>query len=195
MKKITKKWRLFLQQENGSHVIEMAFIMPVLFLLILSAIEFGLIMYASSLLDNIAAQAARYGKTGYDYGSGTDQTFQGGENEGFNPGSSDDHYSVDGSGQVSMRSREAYIREYVRGAGGMLLDPEKIHVTTELFADISSAGVSGVTATPYNFGAAAQAVTYNITYDWSILSPLLLFIGEDGIFAIKSTVVVQNEDF
>lgn len=185
----------FIKDQSGAHIIEVAIVFSVLMTLIMGAVEFGLIMYASSLLDTITAQAARYGKTGHDYGSGSSETFTPDSDEGFSSGDSGDYYTVNDDGSVSMNSREAFIRNYIRQTGSALLSPEHIRVTTSLFSTITSAGIAGPTSTPYNFGGGKDAVVYHVHYDWPILTPLMLPFGEKGKFPIESVMVVQNEDY
>lgn len=59
--------RLLLKQNKGVASIEFAIIAPILFMLLLTVIELGILMYASSLLDTLTHQAARFGKTGFSY--------------------------------------------------------------------------------------------------------------------------------
>lgn len=184
--------RRFISEQSGAHAIEMAIVAPTLFLPILGGLEFGLIMYSSSLLDTITAQAARYGKTGFDYGDGTNKSFASNSNEGFASGSSDSHYSVDSNGNVTMRSREAFIRDYIRNTGSALLKPENITVSTRFYTTVNLVGL-GMQGTPYNAGGSSDIVLYTVRYDWPILTPLMYFIGTNGKFPITSTMVVKNE--
>lgn len=144
---------------------EFAFVAPVLFILILGAIEYGLIMHVSSLIEHAAHEGARKGITGAVYG-GTDR----------------------------VNAIEAEIRKQ---AGPWLTDPTQLTVETSTFAKISDIGLNGQRPKGNKgYGNATEAVVYYITYNWQVLTPVFgSIIGTDGFYAIRSTVVVQNEDF
>lgn len=194
MKSLQRKIQSFLHNEEGAQVIEMAIISPILFLVVMSVLEFGLIMYTSSLLDTITHQATRYAKTGFDYGSGS-STFNPYGNERFDPSQMENYFTYNADESVTMDSRESFIRSYIHTAGRPLLDPESIVVETQILAEITNAGVTGTISAPYNFGGTSQAVLYKISYKWSILTPLMMFLGEDGVYDIISTTLVKNEEY
>ena len=53
-----------LKEACGANIVEMAIVMPLLFLLTFSIVDFGSIFYAYLALENGVSQAARYGVTG-----------------------------------------------------------------------------------------------------------------------------------
>ena len=53
-----------LKESRGANIVEMAIVMPLLFLLTFSIVDFGSIFYAYLALENGVSQAARYGVTG-----------------------------------------------------------------------------------------------------------------------------------
>ena len=53
-----------LKDSRGANMVEMALVMPLLFLLTFSIVDFGSLFYAYLSLENGVSQAARYGVTG-----------------------------------------------------------------------------------------------------------------------------------
>jgi len=53
-----------LKESRGANIVEMAIVMPLLFLLTFSIVDFGSLFYAYLALENGVSQAARYGVTG-----------------------------------------------------------------------------------------------------------------------------------
>lgn len=56
----------FIKAREGNSAIEFAFVAPVLFLMLFGIVELGLVMFASSVIENAATSAARVGLTGRD---------------------------------------------------------------------------------------------------------------------------------
>ena len=52
------------KESRGANIVEMALVMPLLFLLTFSIVDFGSLFYAYLALENGVSQAARYGVTG-----------------------------------------------------------------------------------------------------------------------------------
>lgn len=59
--------RALFSRNEGVTAIEFAVVAPVLLFILFTMIEIGLLAYASSLLDTLTNQAARFGRTGYNY--------------------------------------------------------------------------------------------------------------------------------
>lgn len=55
------------KNEDGATIIEFALVAPLLFLIVFAIIEFSLVMYASSVVENATAAASRFGITGNNY--------------------------------------------------------------------------------------------------------------------------------
>lgn len=68
-----KLFSRFYGNRDGATIIEFAIIAPMLFLMIMGIIEFALIMYASSVVENATAAGSRFGITGSSY-SGDDRS-------------------------------------------------------------------------------------------------------------------------
>lgn len=79
----------------------------------------------------------------------------------------------------------ARLRQMILEHGGGLLKNDNLNVTT-----IPQTSVVG------SMGGANEMVTYNVTYNWIILTPLVgKLIAPDGVYSINSTAVVMNEPF
>lgn len=160
----------FIRNNKGVTALETAIILPVFLLLIFGIIEFALMMHVSSLVENATHEAARKGSTGDVYGD-------------LNPKKLD---------------RDAFIQKYLRARlGGWASDEGVITISTKTagsLQEVISGGGDG--AAPEMFGNAGEAVLYTVTYNWKILTPIMAqIIGTNGIFPIRSSVVVQNENF
>lgn len=157
--------RKFIKHECGAHLLEVAIVAPIFLMLLLSTIEFALIMYASSLLDSITHQASRMGRTGHTY-----------DNTQPNREAAILTY-------IEETGRGLLDKENITITTGVFAD----------MSDANIAGLSG--APSNNFGAGRQAVLYQVRYNWPIATPFLLPLGNNGDFVLTSTMVVQNENF
>ncbi|GEM_PF-6361789 len=186
--------RNLLHNNEGVTLIEFAIVIPTFLLLLMSAIELGLIHYASSTVDVLGSQVSRYSKTGYDYSGGQTYNYASGEDSAFDGQTGGNHFTMDADGNVQMRGREGFIREWLKDNGNAILDPEKLTLETRIFEDMSQAKFNGDADKPYSMGAGGQAVAYTVKYEWDILTPLLMpFFGTTHY--IQSTAVSQNELF
>lgn len=161
----------FIRNNKGVTALETAIVLPVFLLMIFGIIEFALIMHVSSLVENATHEAARKGATGDVYGD-------------LNPEKLD---------------RDAFIQKYLRARlGGWARDEGVITITTKTAGSLQEviAGGGGGGGGVVKFGEAGEAVLYTVTYNWKILTPIMAqIIGTDGFFPIRSSVVVQNENF
>lgn len=189
--------RRFRRQEEGAAIIEFALVLPMAALLLFAIVELGIIFYVTSTVNTIGHQAARFAKTGYDYSEGKSYAIASGSDAAFAGSSGAEHYSVDAHGNVTMRGREGYIREWLKTKGDALLDPQKLTLNTKVYASMTQAG-KGNTArpgsAPYDMGGTGNAVAYEIAYKWDVLCPLLYpFFGTS--YTIKTVSIIQNEAF
>lgn len=76
----------FSSSSSGSTIVEFALIAPILLMIIFSTVEFGLIIFAGTLLDSAATEGARLGKTGSAYNADNrDEAIRGYINEHGRP--------------------------------------------------------------------------------------------------------------
>ncbi len=179
-------------QEDGAAAIEFAIIAPILFLLMMGIMEFGLIIFANNVVENATVFGARYGITGSNY-----------------------------SGEARVASagdRIDVIKGEIRRASGGLLSEDLVTVTCqplgEVFGDIPQSQVDDQGAVGFgddpssdncesvsanadnNLGIGNEAVIYNVAYRWPIFTPFIgKFFNEQGDVQIESTLIVKNEGF
>ena len=178
------------RDQRGSPLIEFALAAPVIVLLIVGSVEFGMIMFVSTLMESALRDAARFGITGEEIAGETRlqrilqiiqertiglvnmadakvdvlvyPTFGDiGRGEDF----------VDGNGNGQYDSGETYTDENGNG---------------QYDADIGTAGP----------GAAGSIVSYRMEYPWKLRTPLAApLIGQDGKFILRAAIAVRNEPY
>lgn len=185
------------RQEEGATIVEFALVFPLAALLLFAIVELGLIFYTTSTVNMIGHQATRFAKTGYDYSGGQSYAIARGSDAAFDGQSGAEHYSVDRRGNITMRGREGYIREWLKTKGEALLDPQKLTLNTRTYASMSQAANNGTPirqSQTYDMGGAGNAVAYEIAYQWNVLCPLLYpFFGTTH--TIKTVSIIQNEAY
>lgn len=157
--------------DTGAAAIEFALVVPVFLFMLFGIIEFGLVMHVSSMVENATHEGARYGITGSNYGD-------------LNP-----------DGLTREEFLEAYIRKRV---GRWIYDPTDLTITTTVIGNIVDLGTAPAQPDENNgYGGGGQAVTYKVLYRWHILTPFVgpLMGDENGVYPIRATVTVKNEDF
>lgn len=178
MKNCLRIRRNWLKHEEGATIIEFAIVAPVLFLIVFGIIEFSIVMFVSSAVESATFIGSRFGITGNTYAEYTG-----------------DYNDDNNDGVADTASREAFIRAEVEQRTFGLLDPSQLNVTSEPFANVGNVDRDADPDT-LDAGSGGQAVLYEVTYDWPVLTPFAgFFAGEDGVYRIRSAVVALNEDF
>jgi Flp pilus assembly protein TadG len=178
------------ENQRGSSLVEFAFAAPLVVLMIVAIIEFGMIMFVSTLMESALRDAARFGITGQEPEGGTrleqilaivgDRTI----------------------GLVDMAAAKVEVRVYptfgdvgrgeafVDGNGNGAYDPG------ETFTDENGNGAHDADVGEAGAGAAGSIVAYRMEYAWPLRTPLAgPLIGEDGKFILKSAIAVRNEPY
>lgn len=160
--------KVFMREEVGSLLVEAALVYPVFFFLIFSAIEFGMIMFTTSLVNDSLIEASRYGMTGDNYANlqGPLNQCMGGQND-----------------------RSTFITCYIKNRANLICATGDCTTIRETSYDSWALDhrQSGI-------GSGGNVVKYQVTYMWKTLSPLLIpILGRT--YPIHSTVYVQNEAF
>lgn len=182
--------------EDGASAIEFALVAPILFLIMMGIIEFGMIMYANNIIENATTIGARYSITGSDY--------------------ADESRAVDGTVIENGLDRVELIKATIRQRSSGLLDEENISISCQNLGDafgsltnnqvgtrpdptISGAGDNCESAGENgnnNAGAGGEAVIYNVEYNWELFTPLVgRFFGDDNALTLQSALIVKNEQF
>lgn len=158
-----------IKDHEGAAAIEFALVFPVMLLLTMGILEFGLIMHVNSLVDNATQEAARLGITGNTYGYADRSTLI-------------DSEIRERVGFWLKESDQLKISTQVVASGITTISPEDPYA----LADINN-----------GYGVGGEAVIYKVDYAWKVLTPLMAEIigDDDGKFAIHAVAVVKNEAF
>jgi len=176
------------QNDDGSTIVEFALIAPLLAMLLVAIMEFGMVMFSSILMESGLRDASRYGITGREVTGSTrleyivqiisvrtiglidmdEANVEVLVYPGFaEVGSGEDF--VDGNANGSFDAGETYTDSNGNGAWD------------------SDIGVAGA-------GSAGDIVLYRISYDWPLLTPFAdQFMGTDGHFTLRASIAVRNE--
>jgi Flp pilus assembly protein TadG len=187
----------FAKNEEGSTIIEFAIISPVLFLIMLAIVEFSMVMYSTTVLDQALISASRAGKTGYVNATANGQC-----------------PSPVVNGTVVPQTQAQYINCIVGVHVSGLLNPNLLQIS---YRDTGSTVFNTSTDTPtYTSNCtntpsqasntlplcaegaqgAGDIVVYTVTYPWPIITPMIQhFLGTNGIYTLTASAVVKNEPY
>ncbi len=158
----------------GSTAIEYAIVIPVLLLFVMGIVEYSLVMYGSSVLQNAVTIAAREGSTFYAVPGETQlQTIQG-------------ILAARVGGLLNPSQLQINVTDY--SDWGTALPP------------VICSNIPGPPPSPpqcvQNFGAPKDVVVYSVSYPWHVSTPFLWpLLGADGngTYEITASSIVQNE--
>ncbi|TAF76966.1 MAG: pilus assembly protein [Alphaproteobacteria bacterium] len=177
------------KNEHGVTAIEFALIAPVLFLITMGVIEFGIILFVSTTLEAAVNDAARQGTTGNAY---------------------EDRQSARNGATAPKMSREDYIRAEILRIGGTAVNPSKINISCTNLGD-SFGNVTQRTSGNFQCGDAPTdnrvscadsqlgqagtqtAILYTATVCWELFTPLIGNFFPNNTYPIRATMLVQNE--
>ena len=183
-----------LRAEKGATALEWAMVSPVLILLVMIFVELTMMMFVNILVEGGLREAARYGITGQFPGEGT------------------------------TTEREDLIKQIVLDNALGLIKDESTNVTFKVygtftqvgqgepFVDANSNGKfdAGEDYTDQNgngaydadlgvpgLGGSGEIVSYEVEYDWELMTPFLAPFtpNGDGKFKFTASIVVRNEPF
>ncbi len=164
----------FRADEKGATLIEFAFLLPVLVLMVFGIVEFSLFMFASGIIENATATASRLGQTGDNYSGST---------------TADDNSDPN-------KCRSQYIRDKIRELSLGVIDPTAVQIETSIFTNFEDSNPpNGSESETSGFGTKGVAVLYVVSYPWELNTPLIATLFGKEIVTITSSVVVQNENF
>lgn len=180
---IRRLWR----DEHGSPAIEFAFAAPLVLIMLIAIIEFGMIMVVDLTMENALRDASRFGITG--------QTPSEGGRDDYIVALINNHLLnvVDvAHTKIEIKAYPTFAdigqAEYIDANNNGAWD------TGEASKDCNGNGtIDNDRGTP-GAGGAGQAVLYHIDYDWPLMTPVLSpFIGQDGSFHLEANLAVRNE--
>ncbi len=176
------------RDRSGSTVIEFAFAVTPLAMLIVAVVEFGMIMFTGVLMESGLRDASRYGITGYEV-------------EGKSRLERIIEIVAENTlGLVDLSSAHFDVIVYKaygdigRGEDFVDANANGTYDTGETFTDENSNGAWDSDVGSAGAGGSGDIVVYRISYDWPLLTPFAgQFIGTDGTFPIRASIAVRNE--
>jgi hypothetical protein len=179
------------KKQDGTAAIEFALVAPVMFMFIFGIIEFGLIIFNTSYLENATNIASRLGRTGYEE-EGVDRedmiiaAIEESTNEVFDPSQIDISYEY-----YSQFDHIGKGEEYFDTNGSGQYD------LGEPYTEINGNGQWDAELGQDGLGEAGDVVVYTVTYPWKIMTPILqpFFLSSDGVYEIRSSIIVRNEPY
>ncbi|SKA36365.1 TadE/TadG family type IV pilus assembly protein [Consotaella salsifontis] len=174
--------------EAGVTAVEFALIAPVLFMLFMGIVEYGLAEAANMLLKHATYTAAREGRTGFSSENSTrEETVRAIVRKEASLLMDADKLSIDSrryTDFATMASPEPFIDANGNG----------IRDNGENYTDLNGNGqYDGAVA---GIGGATQVVVYTVSYPWKFFTPLIgNLAGHDGVLTLTAKAVVQNEPY
>ncbi len=178
------------RNREGSALIEFALSAPLIVMAIIGIVEFSMILFVNSLLEGGLREASRFGLTGFEPGGLTRQERILQIVEEHTHGLVDDsaahldtlvYPSFDSIGEP-----EPYTDENGNGQ----------HDEGEPYMDVNGNNQWDPDMGATGLGGPEDIVLYTLTYDWPLMTGLLGdFIGENGTFPLRASVVVRNEPY
>jgi hypothetical protein len=174
--------------DAGSAAVEFAFAAPILFLIAVAAIEFGMVMLVTTLAESALRDAARFGVTGLEVAGQTrlERVV--------------DMISERTFGLVNMEDADIQVLVYPGfedvGLGESFVDGNGNGVfdAGETFTDDNGNGVWDADVGVAGAGGSGEVVVYRFRYAWPLLTPLGAgVIGTDGHLTIEAGLAVRNE--
>jgi hypothetical protein len=188
MMKMLRRILSLRRNENGSPSVEFVFAAPVLVLMSIGTIEFGLVMFVTVLMESGLRDAARFGITGQEPDPDARLAAIVDIIEDRTIGLVD----IDAA-SIEILSYESFAdversEDYVDGNANGGFDPG------ETYTDENSNGQWDEDVGLAGAGESGQVVVYRVEYNWPLLTPILSnFIGHEGYFPIRASIAVRNE--
>ena len=176
--------------QRGSSLVEFAFAAPLMVLMIIGTVEFGMIMFISTLMESALRDAARFGITGQEPNGATrlEQIIAIVERRTI--------------GLVDMADAKVEVLVYPTfgdvGRGESFIDGNGngAYDAGETFTDENGNGARDADIGTAGAGDAGSIVAYRMEYAWPLRTPLAgQLIGQDGKFVLKSAIAVRNEPY
>ncbi len=188
LRRLIRPFSKCLRDESGSPSVEFAFAAMPLVLMVVGTMEFGMIMFTSTLMESGLRDAARFGITGQEPEAQTrlERIL--------------DIIANRTLGLIDMTAAQVEVMVYPGygdiGRGEAFIDGNANgkYDPGETFTDENGNGQWDADVGAPGAGGAGDIVVYRMNYDWPLLTPLLgHVIGVDGHFSLKAAVAVRNE--
>lgn len=186
-----RRFRLFrrlLGAERGSTLIEFAFTAPPIAAVVVATMEFGMVMFTTTLMESSLRDAARFGITGQVMDGETRL----------------EHilWIIDERtlGLVDMDAADVQVLSYPTfdqvGQSESFVDGNAngAYDAGETYDDDNGNGMWDADVGAAGAGGPGEVVVYRMKYDWSLMTPFAgTFIGEGGYFKLQASIAVRNE--
>jgi Flp pilus assembly protein TadG len=177
--------------DSGATAMELALMTPVFMALITGIMELAMILFVAALMEGGLRDASRFGITGFEPEGATREA------------RILDIVSRNTAGLVDMNSAsvETLIYPSFGDIGGAepFIDSDPANGSYdagETFTDVNGNGEWDPDMGAAGIGGPGDVVVYRLSYDWSLLTPMLTgVIGEGGKIRLAASVVVRNEPF
>jgi len=174
--------------DKGSTVVEFAFIAPLIAMMLVAIIEFGMAMFGSILMESGLRDASRFGITGReDVGATRLESIV-------------QIISERTIGLIDMNAATVDVLVYpsfsVVGSGENFIDGNAngTYDAGETFTDGNGNGAWDSDIGVAGAGGSGDIVLYRISYEWPLLTPFAsTFIGQNGTFRLRASIAVRNE--
>lgn len=176
--------------ERGVTAIEFALIAPAVLMMTFGTIEFGLLLYAQSVMESATSNTSRLGKTGYsDSGISRQQTLINMLAARSEPLLDRNLFTVTTKVYPSFNSvnqPEPFLDANSNG----------IHDAGETYTDVNGNAQWDADMGLDGLGNANDIVVYTVTYPWNVMTPVMReFIGTGGVINLTARTVVKNEPY
>jgi len=187
--RITSRLQRLGRDDSGATAVEFALIAPVLFMLIMGVIEFGMLLTARGILEHATYVATRLGRTGFvESGSDRDATIR-----------------------KELRDRAALFLDPARVSITStsytdfddIGDPEPftdangngVRDSGENYTDVNGNGNWDADQGANGYGGRKEIVVYDVTYPWNFFTPIIGQFFPQSQVTLTAHAIVKNEPF
>lgn len=183
-----RRLRQLRRRQDGAVAVEFSLVLFPLLMLVLGAIEFGIVLFIGSTLESAVLEASRYGITGN-------------EQSGFTREQRVRQIVADRTlGLLDMDKLD--IDTLVYQSFGDIGQPEPftdnngngVYDQGDTFTDINGNGVWDSDMGLAGLGGPGDVVVYRIGYEWGIITPFVQKAVTDSI-THEASIAVRNEPF
>ncbi|WP_245615518.1 TadE/TadG family type IV pilus assembly protein [Afifella pfennigii] len=178
------------RDESGATALEMAVVGPAFIMMMMGAVEMGMLYAAESVLEHSTYVATRLGRTGFVEDESTrDETVKD---------------MLRQKASVLLDPAKLNISSKAYQNFDDIGDPEPfvdangngVRDDGENYTDINGNGQWDADKGVAGYGASREIVVYTVTYPWTFFTPVIGSIfAENGTITLSARAIVQNEPF
>ena len=187
---VRRIWHRFAASQKGSSITEFAFAAPIVLLAVAGVIDLMMVLLVTSLMEGGLQSASRLGRTGFQPVGMTREDAVRQEVADATIGLLNmNDITIDTSVYPcfdSIGQPEPYVDDNSNGAYDAGEQYTDVNGNSQWDPDMAAAGLGGP----------GSVVLYQVSYDWSALTPLVGNIfGPNGKIPLSVSVAVRNEPF